>query len=516
MVAPGFPSGLSPSPSSDPTPVVASVPTVLILDGSGSMTQSDAPGPRIDAAKTAAHGLIKALPDNTTIGLQTYGTTTGSTPQDKPAGCQDVTTLIPLGPLDRDTITTAINTITPAGYTPISLALQTAANQLPTDTTPQAIVLVSDGEETCDTPPCDTATTLKHTHPGLTISTVGFKVEGPAADQLRCIADTTGGLYVQATNADQLAARLLATQNIDQAHTALTATGLGDINLGDTLTDIHTRHPDFPNTPTTGTDTVTITWRDCDYQFTNNTLQSITPHHNPHTIDGITTGTPITKAIQLYGPPLATTTNNDGTTTAIFDADPNTQNAYKTTITDYTNTTNTPTGTITHITLCQCKPHAGSTEVALAPHSLLTFGGADGVFVGDPASKIPKTYLQEWVSDGMGSIPAGYAFYNFRLAQEVYKSDASIQADDEGRIVEFNWYGTDRGIRLGSTESAVEAQYGSYPRGRCRIPGAGWEGIFYEDVAAGRFLLFVYDADRIVQAIKARNSLQDGGSCGFE
>ncbi|WP_420086583.1 vWA domain-containing protein, partial [Mycolicibacterium insubricum] len=79
----------------------------------------------------------------------------------------------------------AIDAITPSGYTPISLALQTGADALPDGDT--AIVLVSDGEDTCDTPPCDTATNLKKTHPGLTISTVGFKVDGAAADQLRCI-----------------------------------------------------------------------------------------------------------------------------------------------------------------------------------------------------------------------------------------------------------------------------------------------------------------------------------------
>jgi len=57
--------------------VVHAVPTVLVLDGSGSMSTEDAAGPRIDAAKTAAHTLIGAPPDEASIGLQTYGTTTG-------------------------------------------------------------------------------------------------------------------------------------------------------------------------------------------------------------------------------------------------------------------------------------------------------------------------------------------------------------------------------------------------------------------------------------------------------
>lgn len=337
---------------------LSSVPTVLILDGSGSMTEADAPGPRIDAAKAAAHGLIDALPDNSAIAVQTYGTTTGSEPADKPAGCLDVSTLIPLGPLDRAAMDTAIDSIIPSGYTPISLALQTAVDQLPADDSAQAIVLVSDGEETCDTPPCDAAAQLKQSRPGLTISTVGFRVDGAAADQLRCIAEATGGIYVQAANADQLAARLLATQNIDQANTSLSSTGLGDIELGSSIGDIRAKRPDFPDATATGS--VTVLWRDCNFTFADGVLDSITPHDGGRTIDGVTTDTPIAKAVELYGRPLESTPNNDGTTTVIFDADPNTGNAYKITTDNYTDNNGILSGTVKAIILCRCKPSASA------------------------------------------------------------------------------------------------------------------------------------------------------------
>ena len=155
----------TPGPRSARTKVVMTVPTVLILDASGSMTTADAPGPRIDAAKKAAQGLVAALPDNATIGLTTYGTGTGSTPAEQTTGCQDVATLIPLGTLDRARFGAEITQLTPSGYTPISLALRRAADQLPANNSAQGIVLVSDGEDTCGTPPCDTAAQLKRAHP---------------------------------------------------------------------------------------------------------------------------------------------------------------------------------------------------------------------------------------------------------------------------------------------------------------------------------------------------------------
>ncbi|EKF24772.1 von Willebrand factor type A domain protein [Mycolicibacterium hassiacum DSM 44199] len=344
------------APPESSAPVESSVPTVLIIDGSGSMNETDAPGPRIDAAKSAAHRLIDALPGASRIALETYGTTTGSAEKDRPAGCRDVTLLLPLGPLDRDAVNSAVDTITPSGYTPISLALETAAEQLPADDSAQAIVLISDGEETCDTPPCDTATRIKQSHPGLTVSTVGFKVDGAAADQLRCIADATGGLYVQAANADQLAARLLATRNLDEAHRSLTSSGRAGIELGASIGEIRSHHPDFPEAAQTGT--VTVKWIDCDYTFTDGRLVSIAPHDGGRTIDGVATGDDITKAVELYGKPLATTRNSDNTTTVVLDADPNTDHAYRMTVENYAAARDSFAGTIRNIVLCRCKPRA--------------------------------------------------------------------------------------------------------------------------------------------------------------
>ena len=339
-------------PVGSPAAIVA-VPTALILDASGSMTEADAPGPRIAAAKTAAHALTDALPDDADLALLTYGTGTGSADADKPAGCLDVTTLIPLGPLDRDRTGGAIDAITAAGYTPISLALRTAADQLPADDSAQAIVLVSDGEDTCEVPPCETAATLKHQRPNLTISTVGFRIDGAAVDQLRCIADATGGLFVQAANADQLVTRLLATQNLDEATRSLSSTGMFGLSLGDPIAAIHDKYPDFPAVPPRGA--VLVQWRDCDFGFVDGILDGIRPHDGGRTIDGVTVGTPIGTAIDLYGAPLSTAPNAH-LTTVFLDAGPGTDAAYRIDVADYGQSAGGYTGTVQTITLCRCKP----------------------------------------------------------------------------------------------------------------------------------------------------------------
>lgn len=346
----------------------ASVPTVLIVDASGSMTEADAPGPRMDAAKRAANGLIEGLPDGAAMSLLTYGTSTGSTDAEKAAGCRDVTVLIPLGALDRGKMQTQIDGLVASGYTPISLALTTAVGQLPGGDQEQAIVLVSDGEDTCDTPPCDTAGQIRSAHPNLTISTVGFKTEGAASDQLRCIATSAGGIFVQADNANQLAARLLATQNLAQAQNSLSGSGFGGIELGDKLADIRKAHPDFPDAPTSGS--VRVVYVDCDYVFVDGVLDSIEPHGGGRTIDGVVPGTALSRVSELYGAPVLTESDGHGGYRLTYRANAGTDAGYRVVVQDYSESGGTVLGTVKTIVLCRCAPKAGAApDVAPAPQA---------------------------------------------------------------------------------------------------------------------------------------------------
>ena len=334
-------------------PAAVAIPTVLIVDASGSMTITDAPGPRIDAAKAAANGLIDALPDDAAVfGLITYGTGTGSTDAEQTAGCRDVTTLVPFGPLDKTSARSRVDGLAPRGYTPVSLALINAAAMLPTGGK-QAIVLVSDGEDTCGKPPCDTAKEIKTAHPDLAISTVGFKTAGDASEQLKCVANATGGLFVVAANANQLAARLLATQDVAAAEASLSSTGSNGVELGATAATIKAAHPDFPNVASSGR--AVVVWRDCDFAFTDGTLDSIAPHNGGRTIDGLAAGAPISKAVDLYGPPIEKKIEGS-TGTLTYAANTQQTTAYQMYVENYAETGSNISGTIKKIILCRCVP----------------------------------------------------------------------------------------------------------------------------------------------------------------
>ncbi|TSE01989.1 VWA domain-containing protein [Skermania sp. ID1734] len=351
--APRFARSGGVAPTTSGVIAVGAVPTILVIDASGSMATPDAPGPRIDAAKAAARGLVDQLPDSAKFGLLTYGTGTGSSDAEQAAGCQDVRTLVPFGTLDRGRVNTQLSGLRPSGYTPISLALQRAAAVLPA-AEHSAIVLVSDGEDTCGHPPCDVARQLKAQHPGLTISTVGFRTDDPASAALSCVAAATGGLFVVAGNAAQLSARLLATQDIDTANSSLSATGFGGLTIGTRAVVIRNTYSDFPLVAPSGT--VTVTWRDCDYTFVDGVLEGIAPRDGGRTIDGLTRGTEVGKATELYGPPMAAASGSNGSGTVTFLADAAHSTAYRMSVSDFSNAGNNVVGTIQSIELCRCVP----------------------------------------------------------------------------------------------------------------------------------------------------------------
>jgi Ca-activated chloride channel family protein len=180
-------------------------PTMVVLDASGSMTGTDpAGGTKMDAARSAVHAFLDAAPDAAPVGLAAYGTSTGNSDAERAQGCQDVSVVSPVGPLDRDRIGAAVDGLTPRGYTPIGRALQVAAQELPQEG-PRSIVLVSDGVDTCaPPPPCEVVRTLAGQGVDLVVHAVGFGVDGEARAELSCIAQATGGTYTDAPDASAL------------------------------------------------------------------------------------------------------------------------------------------------------------------------------------------------------------------------------------------------------------------------------------------------------------------------
>lgn len=177
---------------------------LLILDASGSMLDDDPSGvSKMEAARTAMQGAIEALPDTAQVGLRVFG----PTPTNVADECLRSELVHPVGQLDRAGLAKAVKGFSPDGATPIAYSLEEGAKDLGTDGS-RHIILVSDGEENCAPDPCEAAKNLDDAGVTLQVDAVGFAVDEKTREQLRCIADATGGTYYDAKDAAALESSL--------------------------------------------------------------------------------------------------------------------------------------------------------------------------------------------------------------------------------------------------------------------------------------------------------------------
>ncbi|MGY5009236.1 VWA domain-containing protein [Streptomyces sp. 900105755] len=187
----------------------------LVLDVSGSMRTADIDGgTRMAAAKQAFNEVLDATPEGVQLGIRTLGANYRG--NDRKEGCKDTAQLYPVGTLDRTEAKTAVATLSPTGWTPIGPALLKAADDLQGGAGTRRIVLISDGEDTCQPlDPCEVAREIAAKGVGLTIDTLGLVPDAKTRDQLSCIADATGGTYTSVQHKEELTDRV--GQLVDRA-----------------------------------------------------------------------------------------------------------------------------------------------------------------------------------------------------------------------------------------------------------------------------------------------------------
>lgn len=198
QIDPANPSNATALPTSAAAQGAASAPGVLfILDASGSMKAKIDNREKIVIAKEVMSNLLRDLPATIRVGLEVYGHHTKG-------DCNDIEVMAPVGQADKAALIQRIQAIDPKGMTPITQALQVAAEQLKTAEQDTTVVLVSDGEETCKGDPCAAVASLLQQGIKLKVHVVGFDVAEKEQQQLMCIAKAGNGRYFTANNAEQL------------------------------------------------------------------------------------------------------------------------------------------------------------------------------------------------------------------------------------------------------------------------------------------------------------------------
>jgi Ca-activated chloride channel family protein len=182
---------------------------MLVFDASGSMSAADEFDTtglkRIDRVREALAKLLPSVAPQRRLGLITYG-------PGPSASCENV--MLKFAPVENatDRILAEIGKLTPAGRTPLTRAVVMAAEVLNFRSRPATIVLLTDGEETCGGAPCKLAEELKASGAKVTVHVITYRIRdalgSDAVFASRCLADATGGLFVETETTDELAAAL--------------------------------------------------------------------------------------------------------------------------------------------------------------------------------------------------------------------------------------------------------------------------------------------------------------------
>ncbi len=175
---------------------------MLVLDASGSMWGQINGKSKVEIARETVADMLGTWKADNAIGLVAYG-------HRRKGDCGDIETLIEPGPLDRSAFLATVNNLNAKGMTPLSAAVKHAAGVLKSTEQKATVILVSDGEETCNLDPCAVGAELEKSGVDFTAHVIGFDVSDPKHQaQLRCLAENTGGRYFNARNADELGAAI--------------------------------------------------------------------------------------------------------------------------------------------------------------------------------------------------------------------------------------------------------------------------------------------------------------------
>lgn len=162
---------------------------LILVDRSLSMGETIGGERKIDIAKESLADFINSL-SGVYVNVIVF-------PEGNACGYRKVVEWTPVDS-DKPGIISKIQTqMFPIGSTPIEETLRAGAREFPAQGSKE-IVLVSDGEETCDEDPCKAIIELRAQGIDITVRAIGFDITDEGRAQLKCIARESGGTYSDA------------------------------------------------------------------------------------------------------------------------------------------------------------------------------------------------------------------------------------------------------------------------------------------------------------------------------
>ncbi|RUT86078.1 MULTISPECIES: VWA domain-containing protein [unclassified Mesorhizobium] len=177
---------------------------IVILDASGSMWALIDGKPKLEIARESLRTVLQSVPADAEIGFMAYG-------HREKGSCDDIQLIVPPQAGSGSAISAAADSLKFLGKTPLTAAVKQAAEALKYTEDKATVVLITDGLETCGGDPCALGKELEASGVDFTADVVGFGLTADEGKQIACLADNTGGKYIQASDEKALQEALAET-----------------------------------------------------------------------------------------------------------------------------------------------------------------------------------------------------------------------------------------------------------------------------------------------------------------
>jgi len=178
---------------------------ILVLDASGSMWGKVKGRTKVEIARESIARLMKAWDPEIELGLIAYG-------HRRKGDCEDIELVLPVARHRPEDVVNAVNRLNARGKTPLSAAVKKAAETLRYSKERATVILISDGIETCGMDPCAVAEELERAGVAFTAHVIGFDLKKEELADLQCLAEGTGGMFIEAVDAASLTEALTTVE----------------------------------------------------------------------------------------------------------------------------------------------------------------------------------------------------------------------------------------------------------------------------------------------------------------
>ena len=186
---------------------------LFIVDFSNSMTEKLHGTKKINMVLDTMQELLPQIPPNQRVGLRVYGHKGGYVVPG--LACKASSLIVPMVKNSAAQIQSALFSLKPTGWTPITYSLKQAVNSdFAGVKGKKRIILLTDGGENCDESPCDYVLELTKTRQDIYIDVIAFNIyDQEANNQLKCTALVTQGKFYSANTAAELMQSLKSSLN---------------------------------------------------------------------------------------------------------------------------------------------------------------------------------------------------------------------------------------------------------------------------------------------------------------